>query len=92
MRIVVNKQWRVYLDLGRAGSLSLQLYRTYYRLLHMRVAVNSHALHIYKKNRIAPLLCIFKTTNNRVFFVVIVVVATTVVCESVVQLLLLLLL
>ena len=27
----------------------------------MRVAVNSHALHIYKKNRIASLLCIFET-------------------------------
>ena len=26
MRIVVNKEWRVYLDFGRAGSLSLQLY------------------------------------------------------------------
>ena len=62
MRIVVNKQWRVYLDFGRAGSLSLQLYRTYHRLLHMRVAVDSHALPIYKKNRIASLLCIFETT------------------------------
>ena len=28
----------------------------------MRVAVNSHALTIYKKNRIASLLCIFETT------------------------------
>ena len=28
----------------------------------MRVAVNSHALPIYKKNRIASLLCIFETT------------------------------
>ena len=27
----------------------------------MRVAVNSHALPIYKKNRIASLLCIFET-------------------------------
>ena len=62
MRIVVNKQWRVYLDFGRAGSLSLQLYLTYRRLLHMRVTVNSHALPIYKKNRIASLLCIFETT------------------------------
>ena len=26
MRIVVNKHWRVYLDFGCAGSLSLQLY------------------------------------------------------------------
>ena len=62
MRIVENKQWRVYLDFGRAGSLSLQLYCTYHRLLHMCVAVNSHALPIYKKNRIASLLCIFETT------------------------------
>ena len=62
MRIVVNKQWRVYLDFGRAGSLSLQLYWTYHRLLHMRVAVKSHALPIYKKNRIASLLCVFETT------------------------------
>ena len=28
----------------------------------MRVTVNSHALPIYKKNRIASLLCIFETT------------------------------
>ena len=28
----------------------------------MRVAVKSHALPIYKKNRIASLLCIFETT------------------------------
>ena len=27
----------------------------------MRVAVNSHALPIYKKNRVASLLCIFET-------------------------------
>ena len=26
MRIHVNKNWRVYLDFGRAGCLSLQLY------------------------------------------------------------------
>ena len=62
MRIVVNKHWRVYLDIGRAGSLSLQLYWTYHRLLHIRVAVNTHALPIYKKNRIALLLCIFEAT------------------------------
>ena len=29
--------------------------------MHMRVAVTSHALPIYKKNRIASLLCIFET-------------------------------
>ena len=29
----------------------------------MRVAVNSHALPVYKKNRIASLLCIFGTTT-----------------------------
>ena len=63
MRIVVNKQWRVYLDFGRAGSLSLQLYWTYNRLLHMSVAVNNHDLPIYKKNRIFSLLCIFETTT-----------------------------
>ena len=28
----------------------------------MRVAVNSHALPVYKKSRIASLLCIFETT------------------------------
>ena len=28
----------------------------------MHVAVNSHALPVYKKNRIASLLCIFETT------------------------------
>ena len=57
MRIVVNKQWRVYLDFGRAGSLSLQSQITAYAR-----AVNSHALPIYKKNRFASLLCIFETT------------------------------
>ena len=30
----------------------------------MRVAVNSHALPIYMKNRIASLLCIFETIIN----------------------------
>ena len=49
MRIVVNKHWQVYLDCGRAGSISLQLYCTYHRLLIMRVAVKSHALPVYKK-------------------------------------------
>ena len=62
MRIAVIKHWQVYLDFGRAGSLSLHLYWTYHRLLHMHVAVKSHALHVYKKNRIASLLCIFETT------------------------------
>ena len=52
----------LYLDFGQAGSLSLQLYWTYHRLLHMREAVNNHALPIYKKNRIASLLCIFEST------------------------------
>ena len=44
MRIVVNKHWQIYGDVWRAGSLSLQLYSTYHRLLHMRMAVNSHDL------------------------------------------------
>ena len=49
------KQCRVYLDFGQAGSLSLQLYCAYHthRLLHVHVAVNSHVLLVYKKNRIA---------------------------------------
>ena len=34
----------------------------------MRVAVNSHALPVYKKNRIASLLCIFETTITYFFF------------------------
>ena len=62
MRIVINKHWRVYHEFGRAGSLSVQLYCTYHRLLHMRMAVNSHALPVYNKHRIASLLCIFETT------------------------------
>ena len=55
MRIVVNKHCRVYLDFGQAGSFSLQLYCIYqnHRLLHVHVAVNSHGLPVYKKNRIA---------------------------------------
>ena len=61
MRIIVNKHWQVYLDFGRAGSLSLQLYSTYHRLWHMRVAVRSQALPVYKKNRIASLQFIFET-------------------------------
>ena len=47
---------------GACSSLSLQLYLTYHRILHMRVAVNSHALPVCKKNRITSLLCIFETT------------------------------
>ena len=31
----LNKHWRVNLDFGRAGSLSLQLYCTFRGLLHM---------------------------------------------------------
>ena len=62
MRIVANKHWRVYLDFWRVGSLYVQLYCTYHSVLHMCVAVNSHALPVYKKNRIASLLCIFETT------------------------------
>ena len=62
MRIDVNQHWPVYLDFGRADSLSLQLYWTYHRLLHMRVALKYHALPVYKKNRIASLLCIFEST------------------------------
>ena len=61
MRIDVNKHLQVYLDFGRAGSLSLQLYRSYHRLLHMRVTVKNHALPVYMKNRVASLLCIFET-------------------------------
>ena len=45
-----------------AGSLSLQLYCTYHRLLHMRVAVNSHTSPVYKKNKLSSLVCIFETT------------------------------
>ena len=55
---------RVYLVFGCVGSLSLQIYWTYHRLLHVRVAVNSNALPVYKKNRIASLLCIFKTITT----------------------------
>ena len=62
MRIDVYKHWPVSLDFGRAGILSLQLYRTYHRLLHMRVAIKYHALPVFKKNRIASLLCIFEST------------------------------
>ena len=58
LRSVVNKHWRVYLDFGRTGSLSLQVYW----LLYMRVAVNSYALPVYMKHRISSLLCIFETT------------------------------
>ena len=32
----------------------------------MRVAVKNHALPVYKKNRIAPLLCIFESTISHV--------------------------
>ena len=62
MRIVVNKHWQVYLDFGRAGSLSLV------KLNLPRITanvVNSHALPtvpVYKKHRIASLLSIFETT------------------------------
>ena len=47
---------------GRAGSLSLQLYQTYHRLLHKCVAVKNHALTVYKKNKIDSLLCNMETT------------------------------
>ena len=60
MGIVVNKHGLVYLDFRRAGSISLQLYLICHRLLHVRVAVNSHVLPVHK-NRITSLLCIFET-------------------------------
>ena len=37
----------------------------YHKLLHMRLAVKSHALPVYKKHRIASLLCIFESTIKR---------------------------
>ena len=63
MRIVVNKHWQVYLDFGRAGSLCFTVILN----LPMITAflVNSHDLPtvpVYKKSRIASLLCIFETT------------------------------
>ena len=66
MRIVLNKHWPVYLDFGRAGSLSL-LGSQVVSVLQWITAyvVNSHALPtvpVYKKNRIASLLCIYETT------------------------------
>ena len=67
MKIVVNKHGLVYLDFGHAGSISLQLYLTYHRLLHVRMAVNSHALPVHKKNRITLLLCIFETKIEMCF-------------------------
>ena len=36
----------------------------------MRVEENSHALHVYKKYRIASLLCIFETTVDIICFIV----------------------
>ena len=61
MRIVVNKHCQVYLDFGRAGSLSLQLYCTYqnHRLLHVHVAV---MLYLFIRKIELPLLSIFETT------------------------------
>ena len=58
MRIVVNKHWRVYVDFGLAGII-LNLTRITANV------VNSLALPtvpVYKKNRIALLLCIFETS------------------------------
>ena len=69
MRIAVNKHGLVNLEFGRAGSISLQLYLTYHRVLHVRVAVNSHALPVHTKNRITSLLCIFETIILLYFFV-----------------------
>ena len=69
MRIVVNKHWRVYLDFGRAGSLYFTVILNLTQLLHMRVAVNSHALLVHKKNRIASLLCIFETTIGIIYII-----------------------
>ena len=63
MGIVVNKHWRVYLDFGRAGSLNFIVILNLPRIT--AYVVNSHALPtipVYKKNRIASLLCIFETT------------------------------
>ena len=62
MRIVLNKHWRVYLDFGLAGSLNLVILNLPRITAYV---VNSHALPtvpVYKKNRIALLLCIFETT------------------------------
>ena len=36
----------------------------YHKLLHMGIAVKTHALPVYKKHRIASLLCIFESTIN----------------------------
>ena len=71
MRIVVYKQWRVYLDFGRACSLRFTVILNLPQITAYQVAVNSHALPIYKKNRIASLLCIFETTiQNFIAYVI----------------------
>ena len=62
MRILVNKHWRVYLDFGLSGILNLVILNLPGITAYV---VNSHALPtvpVYKKNRIASLLCIFETT------------------------------
>ena len=53
----------------------------------MRVAVNSHALPIYKKNRIASLLCIFETIIVDSLFIVAPIVCMVSVCYAVLCLL-----
>ena len=40
----------------------------YHKLLHMGIAVKSHALPVYKKHRIASLLCIFESTIKGAHF------------------------
>ena len=67
----IDKNWCKQILASLSWFLGVQVVSVYSyieptRLLHMRMAVNSHALPVYKKNRIASLLCIFETTYTRV--------------------------
>ena len=66
MRIVVNNtgEFTLILGLQVVSVYSCIEPTTYYCM-----AVNSHALPVYKKHRIASLLCIFETTITIFLFI-----------------------
>ena len=69
MRIDVNKQWQVYLDFGRAGSLSLVIFNLPQIIAFERSSEKS-CLPVYKTNRIASLPCIFETIISDAFAII----------------------
>ena len=50
--------------------------------MHMRVAVKNHALPVFKKTRIALLLCIFETIIHQIVIIIGIIIGLDTVCTD----------